>query len=378
MKWQNLTDRIRGPVILIILIFTHGSVSVDAAGAQNRAVEPFSVKKCWTAKSENPVRRLIASDNDKTLIYSDSSGKVGALDLALGTRVWMSEFGGEIVSNIISDENRVLFAANPASKAEAKPDSSVMRSISKQTGITVWSLSIPYSEQVYLGMDVNHVLAATAQGAVFAIGKKDGLIKWQLDLNKKLTAAPFFNSQYIVLAAEPGEIFFISALNGERISQITSPSLPISVHMSDPNTLISGDRKGNITAIDIQTKQIKWRFKNGAQVSSITRAGENILASSYDNFVYQMDPSNGNILWKRRLPGRVVEKPLITADFAVVRVLGEPGAFFVDLKSGKVLAKILSESEDDITAAVVLGGDTIVLGKVGGVELYSAGNCNLK
>ena len=159
---------------------------------------------------------------------------------------------------------------------------------------------------------------------------------------------------------------------------MTSPFPAISVFIPDVNTLISGDRKGNLWAMDILTKQIRWKFKNGAQVSSITGAGENILVSSYDNFVYQMSPANGNVLWKRRLPGRVIERPLVTRDFAVVRVLGEPEVSFIDLKSGKILGKIVSEGEDDITTALITGAGSVVLGKSDGIYLYSVNNCDLK
>jgi outer membrane protein assembly factor BamB len=376
MKWQNLTDRIRGSAIAFLLI--SGLISANAAGAQNKSAEPFLLKKCWVSEVKTPAQRLSASDNDKVLIFSESSGKMGALDLISGHPIWQSEFGGEIVSNIVTDQTSVFFAANPAPKEGVKPDSTTLRSVSKQTGITIWSVTVPYSEKSYLGWDVNYMFAVTADGVVVALDKKDGTIKWQTSLDKTLAAAPHFTEKYIGLAVESGEIFLISSQNGERLSQMASPFPAISVFISDINTLISGDKKGNLWAIDIPTKQVRWKFKNGAQVSSITGAGENMLVSSYDNFVYQMSPANGNVLWKRRLPGRVIERPLVTRDFAVVRVLGEPEVSFIDLKTGKILGKIVSEGEDDITTALVTGPGLVVLGKSDGIYLYGVNNCDLK
>ena len=375
MKWQNLTDRIRGSAITFLLI--SGLISANAAGAQNKSAEPFLLKKCWISEVKTPAQRLSASDNGKVLVFSESSGKVGALDLISGHPIWQSEFGGEVVSNIVTDGTSAFFASNPASKEGVRPDSTTLRSVSKQTGITVWSVAVPYSEKSYLGADINYIFAVTGDGVVIALDKKDGTLKWQISLDKKLATAPHFTEKYIGLAVESSEIFLISSQNGERFFQITSPFPAISVFISDFNTLISGDRKGNVWAMDILTKQIKWKFKNGAQVSSITGAGENILVSSYDNFVYQMSPANGNVLWKRRLPGRVIERPLVTRDFAVVRVLGESEVSFIDLKSGKILGKIVSEG-DDITTALITGPGSIVLGKSDGIYLYSVNNCDLK
>ena len=279
--------------------------------------------------------------------------------------LWQSEFGGEIVSNLVTDQTSVFFAANPAAKEGVKPDSTTLRSVSKQTGITIWSVAVPYSEKSYLGADTNYIFAVTGDRVVIALDKKDGAVKWQTNVDKKLAAAPHFTEKYIGLASESSEIFLISPQNGEQTFQMTSPFPAISVFIPDVNTLIPGDRKGNLWAMDILTKQIRWKFKNGAQVSSITGAGESILVSSYDNFVYQMSPANGNVLWKRRLPGRVIERPLVTRDFAVVRVLGEPEVSFIDLKSGKILGKIVSEGEDDITTALITGAGSVDTRQVG-------------
>ena len=82
MKWQNLTDRIRGSVITFLLI--SGLISANAAGAQNKSAEPFLLKKCWVSEVKTPAQSLGASDNDKVLVFSESSGKVGALDLISG------------------------------------------------------------------------------------------------------------------------------------------------------------------------------------------------------------------------------------------------------------------------------------------------------
>ena len=198
MKWQNLTDRIRGSAITFLLI--SGLISANAAGAQNKSAEPFLLKKCWVSEVKTPAQRLSASDNDKVLVFSESSGKVGALDLISGQSIWQSEFGGEVVSNIVTDQTSVFFAANPASKEGVKPDSTTLRSVSKQTGITVWSVAVPYSEKSYLGADTNYIFAVTGDGVVIAVDKKDGTVKWQTNVDKKLAAAPHFTEKYIGLA----------------------------------------------------------------------------------------------------------------------------------------------------------------------------------
>jgi outer membrane protein assembly factor BamB len=336
------------------------------------------LKKCWVSGSEDPAKHLAASDNDLSIYLVKTGGKVAALDRLSGKQIWESDFGGEGGSNLLADQNSLFFLTNSSQILPGKAPFSSLRSISKQTGIAGWNATLPFSEITYLGESGNAILAIGADGFVSSINKASGNILWQTQLNKKLTVVPWFTAAAIVLSLEPGEIEIISPSDGRVIFQLQTDSIPTSVYLSDERTLIWGDKRGNVAAVDIITKQIGWKFRNGAQVSGVTAAGKDILVTSYDNFVYLMSPTSGKIAWKRRLSGRVAEKPAVGAKFAAITVIGEPGVSFVDLETGKVLNRILLDDDDYVIGTPLVMAGSVFFSKADGVYLYSAGDCGVK
>lgn len=374
MKWQNLTNRICGSIFALSILAN--IIPITAASAQKKDVDaPLLLKKCWVSKFPESADHLFASDNDSRLFISKGGGKVVALDLRSGDSIWQSDFGGNVVSGLIEDQTSLFFATNSGAVAPAKPASSLLRSISRQTGIVSWTSSLPFSETIYISESGENLLAVGSDGWILAIRKSDGGVAWHSQSNKKLTSVPWFREKSVVFSVEPGEIVIISPSDGRIVFQMKTDSLPTSLYLPDDNTMIWGDKKGNLAAVDTATKQVRWKFKNGAQVSGITPAGKSILVTSYDNFVYLMSPIDGKISWKRRLAGRVAEKPLVTPTFAVITIVGEAGASFLDMGSGKLINRLSLEDEDHIIGTPVAAGSSIIFSKGDGIYSYSAGDC---
>lgn len=379
MKWQNLTNRIYGSIFTISLLAN--LIPITAASAQKSGGDtPVLLKKCWVSSAEEPADQLFASDNDSRLFLTRAGGKVGAIDNGSGKGVWQSDFGGTVVSNLFGDKDSIFFATNSVSVSTVtKPAVTSLRSISRQTGIVGWTTSLPFSEDIYLGESEGKLFAiGAANGGVSAIVKADGGTAWQSLLNKKLTTAPLFGADSIVFALESGEIVIISPIDGRTLFQIKTESIPVSLYLADGNILIWGDKKGNISAVDTSTSHLQWKFKSGAQVSTITAAGKKILVTSYDNFVYLMSPIDGRISWKRRLAGRAAERPLVTEAFVAVTIVGEPGVSFLDARSGKLINRISLDEDDYVIGKSLFAHGGIIFSKQDGIYFYSSGTCETK
>ena len=377
MKWQNLTNRIYGSIFTLSILAN--LIPITAASAQKKNGEiPLLFKKCWVSTSEESAGHLFASDNDLGVYLIKTSGRVAALDRLSGERIWQSDFGGETASGLIGDQSSLFFVTTSSPVSPDKAAFSSLRSISKQTGIVGWSAVLPFSETTHLGENGGNILAVSSDGLVSSVNKSNGSILWQTHLSKRLTTAPWFSPGSIAVSLEPAEIEIISASDGRTLFQMKTDSAPTSVYLSNERTLIWGDKKGNVVAADIATKQIKWKFRNGAQVSGITSAGKNLLVTSYDNFVYLMSPEDGKISWKRRLSGRVAEKPSVGVNFAAITIIGEPGVSFLDLETGKVVNRISFDEEDYVIGTTLVVAGAVVFSKADGVYSYNAGDCGLK
>jgi outer membrane protein assembly factor BamB len=377
MKWHNLTNGIYGTMIAALLC----AVLPLAGGAVAQAKEagPLLLTKCWGIPDEDPATQILASDNGLDVFLAKASGKVESIDILTGKKIWTGDFGGDIASNLVSDDATLFFSSNPINdNASENRASTALRAVSTKTGVAIWAGSLPYSEFTYLGESGDMLIAVHTEGGLEGIRKSDGSIAWRTTQGKKLSGRPHFSPKSLLVADSDGTISLISTSDGSVIAKFKAPTIPVSLFLSEENTLLWGDTKGNITAVDVVSKLEKWKFKTGGSVSGITGEGGAVVVTSYDNFVYMMS-QGGRVLWKRRLSGRAAEKPVLINNSLIVTIAGEPGAVFIDLKSGKLLNRVSVERGDHSTASpAILGGDRIVFSDATELYSYSTGNCTSK
>lgn len=373
MKWQNLTPRILRAFISVNLIF--GLFPQHSYGQPKSPANPV-LQKCWAASYPGIITRLNASDNAKAVIFTEEVGKVGALDPLDGKQIWLTDFGGKIASNIAIDQTVVLFASISESISPDRSGVAALRAISVETGVTIWTASLPLSDRYYLDVGEKFVYTITELGRVAAYNRIDGSTAWQTDLAARVTSVPAFSNESIAVAVESGDVVIISNGTGERLQTVKLQNPAVSLAIGG-GSVISGDQKGNLVLNDTFKTGPAWKFKSGGQISSISVTKEGLLVSSYDNFLYLIGSNNGNILWKRRLSGRLLKRPEISESTAVITVLGESGASIIDLKSGKITGKITG-GNDDGPIELTLLGNTVILTDGNGITAYSATGCGTK
>lgn len=372
MKWQNLTNKIRGSILAALLLTD--IVPIKAVAAQETVDTPVVLRSCWGIRSDDPAKSIYASDNDLRLFISKTGSKVESIDLITGKKNWQTELGGDIVSNLSADKESIYIGNNRSSEITFKPLFTTLRSISIDTGIANWNRSLSYSEKIFLGENANSVIAIGSDGSISALKKSDGNLIWQNSPGKWLSGAPYFLAGEVVIPSESREINIVSTINGSTSFRIKTETVPVSVYLIDDNILIWGDAKGNLTAVDVHSKTVDWKFRSGGLISGIIGVNNDILISSYDNFVYLLS-SGGKVIWKRRLPGRVVDKPLVTQNFVVVSIVGESGISLISLNSGKLLNKLTTENESYATAAPAAASGYIIFSDGDGIYSYNTGNC---
>ena len=96
------------------------------------------------------------------------------------------------------------------------------------------------------------------------------------------------------------------------------------------------DEKGNVFSID-RKGSARWKFKAGGRIIFVKAVGDNLLLGSVDNFVYFMSAEYGNLIWKRRLSGRIASGGVIGDARAVFTVVGDRSAFVIELDDGRVV-----------------------------------------
>ncbi|MEO8573986.1 MAG: PQQ-binding-like beta-propeller repeat protein [Pyrinomonadaceae bacterium] len=336
------------------------STSATVAAAGSHPQEPSIFSKCWEFAINSNLGIAPAADASAVYVLDDEN-KLHAIDLARGNNLWSSEVGGAVVSNLLVLDDSIFLVTSTQSDLPNSSGKTIVRALSRQTGITIWQTETALSPVVWLGPVMGNVASAGSDGSIAAYTRTDGKLVWKTDLTSPITSEPNFLDTSIELGTENHEVVRISGSTGGVQVAWKSEYRSTAVLTGTAGRLLVGDERGNLTLISADGVKA-WRFKNGAQISSVMVHDSEYLAASHDNFVYKLSRS-GNVKWKRRLSGRVLNKPVVLGDIAIVSIVGTGTVYALDLRNGKILNRI--ETGDEVSlriAGASKGQEFIVAG----------------
>lgn len=341
-------------IISLVLICT--LLLAGAGFGQTKPGEELVVTKCWSYPlTESGVG--IASDGSQVYVGLNGA-KIEAVSLD-GRKIWASELGGEIASNILPLETGLVVATVSGAGEARKSVDGVLRAVSRETGITMWTLKLPGAERHFLSIFNGWVVVVSKTGVIQSVDAKSGLVKWKREIADGFVATPVFNGVKVLVAANGRQVFGVSLATGE-IDSLRKPTFAVTaLGEIVSGEVVGGDDRGNVTSFVNGTDKASWKFKTGGEISGIYGLGESLLVTSHDNFVYFMTSRNGDVVWKKRLAGRVSHIASVFNKYAVITSFEEHGAVIAELSSGKVAGQIVLGAEEYLVADPVSASDLI-------------------
>lgn len=374
---------IKGLILFILFSQTHTVFS------QEFGKIPF--RQCWQKDLENISESTIASDNDSPFILSISEGLIDSSDINTSKTIWQSEIGGEISSGITTDAEKIFVTSKIASSddfqiAKVNIEKTVenrsrrtnivtINSLSKKTGITNWQSSFTAlpDESIFTYSIGEQLLILTGTGHILYLNKSNGQASSDTTLRFAPISIPllFENSLFF---GSTNNLITLSASTGLVEKTWELKITPSIIFTTDSKTLIAGDKTGNILSVNNEDGKINWQIQTGAEISSITKAGKGFLVSSLDNYVYLFAEKSGRRIWRKRLSGRTVGKPVIKDDIAVFSTLNGKDTVFLDIKNGKTINQILLNDENYFISNPLDGGNLIIFHTLKGLLAYGTKN----
>ena len=356
-------------IFVIITVLAAMAVGQTVSTEAARAPAEVTLLQCWSSPVEDGRALTVRG---KTIFVARGGARVEAISIE-GQKLWSTELGGEIASNLIVGDVGLFLATSVAKREADKNDGGTLRLLSKETGITGWSAKLPEADNYSLGLGAESVVVVTGKGAIEAFDAKTGAQKWRRELAEGFVGEPRFNHENVYVASTANQVFTVSLANGEIVAVKKLKFAPTAV-AEITGDVFAGDERGNLTSLGNGAKA-KWNFKSGGRISAIVEVGGNLLTASNDNFVYLVTGRNGGVAWKRRLDDRVSQIGLIDGKFALVSGYEERGAQLLDIGSGKVAGQLsLAEDEFAIARPVSSGGKIFILTN-NAVYGYSTGEC---
>ncbi|MGD9589721.1 MAG: PQQ-binding-like beta-propeller repeat protein [Pyrinomonadaceae bacterium] len=337
------------------------------------------IVECASRAVEFPAPNTLLSDEDR-LYLGTASGNILALrrsDLAIE---WRAELGGDVVSSLISNGTNI-FAVNEPSEngSEDRKPVSTVRAIRKASGIVDWSVMLPFSGPVHLIRSNGVLFAAGNGGSIAVVDEKTGAIMRQTKAGDPIIAAAASQTNGLVIATKGKGLKFLTAASDEGTSPVTNEFTITAVLAKSDGGLIVGDERGYVFEFNGSDPSPSWRFRSGAQISGLFEVEDGVLITSYDNFLYYVSDYNGDVIWKRRLSGRLNGPGMLLNGYFLIADPAESTIVAVDRRTGKVIdIVVLGDGTSSIGGIAGAGTDRFAAITSKGIRLFAIGGCGPK
>lgn len=346
------------------------TMTVLSVAGQTKPSSEADISRCWTYALGDTAQTL-ATDGARLFIGLEGA-KVEALSPD-GKRLWSTDLGGAIRSNVLpTDGGLVMVTATATTASEGAPDNT-LRFLSKETGITNRTIKLAAADHYFLGPANGSVIVVSKTGMIQSLDVNDGGINWKREIATSFVGAPVFNSETVTVASGSNQLFTVSLKSGEIESMRKAPFTITALAQMTDGKIVTGDDHGNVMLLNGAVKPA-WRFRSGGEIRMLSNIEGNILAVSHDNFVYLIGGRNGDVIWKKRMLGRAAEAISYANRYVLISGIEEHVAVLVDTIYGKVAGQIAFNSDETVIKAAAGTGPIFVLTNEA-VHAFSVAGC---
>lgn len=322
----------RFPLLFAILLtLTFALARQSVANAQPKAEDPIDLKQCW-AYSDNNQYSSIASDRSAVYVATPDA-KIVAIAVDSGQKLWSAELGGEVASNLVALPSGVVVTTQTAA-TDSSVSKATIRILSLETGIATRSLAVNPAESFYLKYIAGQLIVVSKSGDIAVFDAITFEQKWSRKPTGAVLGEPHIGAEKLLIGTSEGQIVSIATATGEISATIKTESRPSQMFAMANGNVIYADDRGTVISLGK-----KWKFRLGAKVNAISEIGEDILVTSYDNFVYLLT-SDGGVEWKQRLEGRIAGVISTSESNLIAFSIGGSSAVVLEPKKGRTVGRI--------------------------------------
>jgi len=372
MKLQNISST---KLTIVFTIFAALISSALATAGQKPRDETATISKCWELPIEVIPAAALQSDG-RRIYFASNDGVVTAIETGTGKTSWTADLGGRINSNILVRERDVVVSTMAVGNDESAAPAT-LRSLSKETGIANWTNRIDYSDKFVLGNTGAGIVVVGSNGSAALLGANDGTTLWKRSILGMVGAPARIGGQHIAIGLQSGENYLLSIADGSIVSKFSTKYPAEAIAEIFGKGIVTGDTRGNLTARTASNGERVWSFKAGAKLSFITETVYGVAAVSADNFIYLLSPENGDVIWKKRLSGRILAEPAVSDKFFITAVYGENALYIIDQQTGRLVNQInLPEQASFSQSPILVTHESIAAATNSAIILWSFGPCS--
>ncbi len=315
------------------------------------------IKECWSYNSKEGEIALLASDNKN--IFIKSGLKIVALNQN-GKTIWQTEIPNRVKNASLIGSMLVLTVQTDTGKHN-------ILQLDKVTGLVNSIKDLPNHEnntssKVLLKSNFPIPLSISSNPSIEA--NTNG--KYYFEFNYK--------DNLKIVGTKSKTVAILDRKTNKFKNQINSSGLPIRGLVNyDSDTLLIGTDGGFVKSFKLPTLTQNWSVKLGGGVQSIYKLKDAYLVNSKDNFQYLLESNSGNLIWRERLSGRVLDT-IIKNNYSFNLVVGDERISILELKEGKIVNYLVTSKKDDFIKSMKVIDEKLFLIYSNSLFVYS-GKC---
>ena len=294
-----------------------------------------------------------------------------------GQVLWKEENGGEFSAAPAADERGVYLATEVAAASDAAGrarTSGALRALSHKSGVTLWMRTLAAPLRGRLASGDGLLYGGDAVGRILAFRKEGGGSVWAKQLKSPATSQIELNGEKLFVGSEDGTIYALEKKTGRELWRYRTRGPLRGFVAVDARHVYFGSPDGHVYALRVGDGRLAWRSRTGAEVQAVANTPQGPLAASLDNFVYLLSQGRGARIWKRQVSGRVLSRPLVTENGALIAPLSGEVCLVLDLASGKPINFIPVGEDNSVAASPVLSEDMLLIPTQQGLLSFTASN----
>ena len=177
-------------------------------------------------------------------------------------------------------------------------------------GMVTWTVEQPTRFSVATGAGIVIVADATS---LVALRASDAQVLWKVDMGSPVSAAPLWDTGWLVVMLENGEVVALRGIDGHELWRLPLHGALLGQPSIGGTELFVPVDDGRVVAVDLQTGNRLWERTLGGSPQEILPL-DAVFVGATDNYFYRLSRRNGSVDWRWRTGGDIVGTPAFDED----------------------------------------------------------------
>ncbi|GAB4344664.1 MAG: outer membrane protein assembly factor BamB [Gammaproteobacteria bacterium] len=314
---------------------------------------------------------LVPAFDGEKLYLSDREGRVAAVRITDGRRLWQRETGLAVTGGVGYRDGQ-LYVGTLEGEVVA---------LGAENGETLWRSRV--SSEILSppqGSERGVVVVQTVDDKVFALDSRNGEQRWFYQqrapaLTLRGTSTPRVEGEVVYVGFSNGRLVALSLADGRLIweSTVAVPKgrteldrlVDIDASLLRQNgTLYVTSYQGRLAAVNGETGVLLWA-RELSSYQAVDKSGERLFVSDARGHLWAVDSNNGASIWKQeKLQARGVTAPVSYGEYVVV---GDYQGYlhFLSRSDGRLLGRVRVDDEGLLQPPLLIGNLLYAYGQGG-------------